>query len=311
MQYVKIKDMEISKLILGTVQLGINYGIANKKGLPDVKSRFDILRTALSGGINTLDTAMAYGESENIIGEYLENCKNYKKPYIVTKISGLKHYMKQKEVYEYCIDSVKLSAERLKVDKIPILLLHSYDELKIGGKAALEALEFLKSEGKIGIAGISLYATDDFDTIMQYPVIEAVQVPMSIFDLQLITNGVLNDLKQKGLIVFIRSVFLQGLMFLKPEELTKNLTKAAPYIEKLNEISQREKISIAQLATVFIRDMAGVTGLVLGCETVSQIKQNIDLIESLSLPNKLTEELFEVFSDFPRDVTDPRTWGAK
>lgn len=308
MQVTEIRGRTISKLVLGTVQLGIPYGIANKSGLPDMDARFEIIQEALNGGVNTLDTASAYGESEKVIGLFNRKRVCTDVPQVVTKVSGIQPGLCDKEVFDYVIHSVNRSCELLCLDTIPIVLLHSCDEWKNGGDAAVKALQHLKDTGKIGNAGISIYGTDDIDRVLAQPVFEAVQVPMNIFDQHLIKSGALEVLHQRQIIVFVRSVYLQGLLFLNPDELTGKLVKAKPYIKKLRFICERENKSIAELALAFIRDQKGVTGLVLGCETKNQIRQNIELFDAPPLSNSLMEEIKDCFSDIPDEVTDPRTW---
>mgnify|MGYP002411375467 FL=1 len=295
MQVTEIRGIKISKLVLGTVQLGIPYGIANKGGLPDMDARFEIIQEAIDGGVNTLDTAAAYGESEKIIGFFNRGRVCADIPQVVTKVSGIQPEMSDKEVFDYVINSVNRSCELLYIDTVPIVLLHSYNEWKNGGKAAVRALQHLKDTGKILNAGISIYGSDDVESVLDQPVFEAIQVPMSIFDQRLINSGALERLQERQIIVFVRSVYLQGLMFLNPNELTGNLVKAKSYIQKLLFICEREGRSVAELALAFIRDQKGVTGLVLGCETKNQIRQNIELFDSPPLSNSLIDEIKDCF----------------
>ena len=88
---------------------------------------------------------------------------------------------------------------------------------------------------------ISLYGSDDTDRVLEEPVFDAVQVPVNIFDLRLVRSGALERLRQKGMIVFVRSIYLQGLLFLEPEELSGKLTQAKPYIEKLRALCSKEQ----------------------------------------------------------------------
>ena len=91
MKTVNIKGLEISALSLGTVQLGLSYGINNADGKPSQETANAILNAALEGGINTLDTAGAYGDSEVVIGNWLKTVDPAKRPFIVTKAAGLDH----------------------------------------------------------------------------------------------------------------------------------------------------------------------------------------------------------------------------
>lgn len=308
MQTTEIRGMNISKLVLGTVQLGIPYGIANKSGLPDMNARLEIIQEALDGGVNTLDTAAAYGESEKVIGTFNRNRKSAEVPRIVTKVSGIPSGMSDKEIFDYVVHSVDRSRDLLCVDTVPIVLLHSFEEWENGGKAAIKALQHLKDTGKISLAGISLYGTDDMEKVLDQPIYEAVQVPMSLLDQRLIRTGALEKFQERQIIVFVRSIYLQGLVFLNPDELKGNLIKAKPYLQKLHSICERENKKVAEIALAFIRDLKAVTGLVLGCETKSQIRQNVELFDTPPLNDSLVEEIKDCFSDLPDEVTDPRTW---
>jgi aryl-alcohol dehydrogenase-like predicted oxidoreductase len=309
MKITVMKDLAISGLVLGTVQLGMPYGIANISGMPDVKTGLEIIQEAINGGVNTLDTASAYGESEKIIGLYNKSKKDSERPLVVTKVSGIKPGMKDKEIFDYTVRSVERSCSLLCLDTIPIVLLHSFVEWKNGGKAAVEALEYLKDRGYIKLAGISLYGSDDTDRVLEEPVFDAVQVPVNIFDLRLVRSGALERLRQKGMIVFVRSIYLQGLLFLEPEELSGKLTQAKPYIEKLRALCSKEQRSIAETALAYVRDQEAVTGLVLGCETIEQVRKNIELYHTPPLSKEMTEEIMDCFQSVPDEVTDPRTWG--
>jgi aryl-alcohol dehydrogenase-like predicted oxidoreductase len=246
------------------------------------------------------------------IGKILHNKPVYGKgsfELVVTKVSGIKPGMKDKEIFDYTVRSVERSCSLLCLDTIPIVLLHSFVEWKNGGKAAVEALEYLKDRGYIKLAGISLYGSDDTDRVLEEPVFDAVQVPVNIFDLRLVRSGALERLRQKGMIVFVRSIYLQGLLFLEPEELSGKLTQAKPYIEKLRALCSKEQRSIAETALAYVRDQEAVTGLVLGCETIEQVRKNIELYHTPPLSKEMTEEIMDCFQSVPDEVTDPRTWG--
>ena len=91
MKYNETKGVSISELSLGTVQLGVSYGINNQSGKPDRTQAFGILDTALTNGISALDTAAAYGDSEQVIGQWLQTIPEEKRPFITTKLKALDH----------------------------------------------------------------------------------------------------------------------------------------------------------------------------------------------------------------------------
>jgi aryl-alcohol dehydrogenase-like predicted oxidoreductase len=122
---------------------------------------------------------------------------------------------------------------------------------------------------------------------------------MNAFDTKMMQSGVLKKLKDKGCIVFVRSVFLQGLFFMDPEQMPESLASTAVYLKKLREVALQQGLSIAQLALSFIRDMEGVTSLVLGAETPEQVADNIKLMESPSLSEDAFSKLEKLSVEAP------------
>jgi len=288
----------ISKMTLGTVQLGMDYGINNTTGKPDMKASHEILGTALQNGITSLDTASAYGDSEIVIGSYLKESKQT--PFITTKFlttshAGTKEDVIEKEIYG-CVEN---SLKRLNINKLDCLMLHRTIDMTQHNKAVRNTLDKLQKDNLVGMAGVSVYNPEDINTMLQDDIYQAVQISINMFDQRLINTGILKDLKQKGITVFARSVFFQGLFYMNPENMTDEDMKiyVKPYIEKLNSISERYNISKGQLAVSYIRDQEGITSLVLGVDTKEQLQQNIQLMKGPKLNQELILEIQEQFSD--------------
>ena len=127
MKTVNVKGIDISVLSLGTVQLGLSYGINNADGKPSQETANAILNAALEGGINTLDTAGAYGDSEVVIGNWLKTIPVEKRPFIVTKAAGIDHSSLE-NLRKDLFGRVKTSKERLGVEQLDMLMLHSHAE---------------------------------------------------------------------------------------------------------------------------------------------------------------------------------------
>ena len=228
--------IDFSKLTLGTVQLGMNYGIANKIGKPNSDESYDILVAALNGGINTVDTSIDYGKSEKIIGEFIKRKKDNNLN-IVTKFNlvnnnSINLNQIRKEIYE----QVNSSLNTFGIDKIPVYLFHQGKDQDMESYAEPVSLVLseLKKDGLISVGGISLYNPHDVHFILENREFQAVQIPVNIFDQRLIVDGTLVKMKETNKIVFARSVYLQGLFFLNPAGLTGNLISAFPYLQKLN-----------------------------------------------------------------------------
>ena len=265
----------ISAMTLGTVQLGMNYGIANNAGKPGEAKSFSILRSALENGVTSLDTARAYGDSENVIGRFLKQWEG-EVPYITTKVPNLEGETPA-EIVKSAVESVEQSLENLGLSKVDAVMLHTAPDVVKYGKVAAEAMEKLLKLGYADQVGVSIYTNEDIMEMLKYDVFTVTQVPMSIFDQRLIACGAVDRLKDRDMTVFVRSVFLQGLFFLDPDKMEDPILveHAAPKIRMLRQIAEAEGMNVAQLAIAFMRDCTGVTSLVLGADTPDQVKNNI------------------------------------
>ncbi len=294
MKYSDQRGFSLSAMTIGTVQFGMNYGIANDGGQPDEAKSFDMLRAAFENGITSLDTAAAYGNSEELIGRFLKTWQG-SMPYITTKVPQHKGDVSSLE--SYVVNSVEQSLERLGVKKVNAVMLHSVHDMYQFSSAVAEAMEKLVKLGYTDQIGVSVYNKDDVDEMLKYPQYNVTQVPMSIFDQRLIASGATLDLKNRDYTVFVRSVFLQGLFFLDPDRIVDPilLEHAAPKIRVLRQIAAAEGLSIAQLAIAFMRDTAGVSSLVLGADTPDQVRENITYFESEGLSEAVMARLREEF----------------
>lgn len=160
--------MSENKLILGTVQFGMHYGINNKNGIPTGEESFAIMSKANELGIRYLDTAAAYGDSEKIIGNYKRVIGNNDHFKIITKISGNKSFTAQ----------VKESLEKLNCSNIDILLFHSYKSF-FETPNVLEEVKSLREKGVIERLGVSVYNNFEIDELLKIDDIEVIQLPLT------------------------------------------------------------------------------------------------------------------------------------
>jgi aryl-alcohol dehydrogenase-like predicted oxidoreductase len=311
MEYSKLHGYNISRLTLGTVALGMNYGISNNEDKPDKAHSFGIISSALKAGINTLDTARGYGEAEQLIGDFLENQEINQPVNIVTKFRLSQDSLNNKEkVRAEIYSSVRSSLSLLKLKYIPICLLHMNRRLPLHDVLEILPSVFsdLKNDGLIDIAGVSVDHPDEAVSFLEHPVIEAMQVPLNIFDTRVIKNGSLDRMHKDGKIVFIRSIFLQGLFFMNPHSLKGNLTEAAKYIEVLQDIARRANMSIAQLAFSFVNNLQGISSIVFGAVNQDQVKQNTGLLETGVISDEIKELIQSGFDEVPEHIITPGQW---
>lgn len=167
------------------------------------------------------------------------------------------------------------------------------------GDAVPRALKRLKSEGLIEKAGVSVYRPEEAEEMLRNDLYEAIQIPMNAFDTRIAQSGALRKLQAAGRMVFVRSVFLQGLFFLEPEKLPGNLSIAAKSLTQLRQIADAEGRGASELALAFIRDMEGVTSLVLGAETPEQVAENIRLMACPALKPDVRSRLEALSRETP------------
>lgn len=196
------------RLALGTAQFGLNYGIANQAGQVLVNDAATILDCAAAAGLDTLDTAIAYGDSEERLGQIGVNQWQ-----IVSKLPQLPD--RSLDVSAWVRASVMGSLERLKVSCLGGLLLHHpADLLGSQGDALYAAVAELKSLGVVEKIGISIYQPDELDTLLEHMAFDVVQAPFNILDRRLIDSGWLGRLRDLGVELHVRSVFMQGLLLM-------------------------------------------------------------------------------------------------
>ena len=304
MKSIIVNDKPLSQMTLGTVQLGMNYGIANNNGKPDTEKSHAMLSCAFENGVTSLDTARAYGTSEDVLGGFIKTQKSEDKPFITTKFTiKLPETASDKEIEAKIFESVETSLEKLGINKIDCLLHHEAEDLLLYGDIVQKTLEKLIKENYISMAGVSVYFPEDLDNMFKHDIYQATQIPMSLFDQKWIARGYLDKMKEKDIIVFVRSVFLQGLFFLNPDSITDPLLVeyAKPYLLKLREFCKKANMSIAEFAISFIRDVPGVTSLVLGADTEEQVLENINYMNAPALSDEMRKEVYNVFCNVNLD----------
>ena len=197
------------KLALGTVQFGLNYGIANRSGQVSLPMVSQIIALARDRQIDVIDTAAAYGESEVTLGHVgIEGFR------IVTKLPPLPGT--QGDVGVWARRQLAESLKRLRVQSLHGLLLHrASDLLGPRGRQLFRVLEDWRANGQVNKIGVSIYSPSELDHVMRLGKIDLVQAPFNLIDRRLQTSGWLTRLKDAQVEIHVRSAFLQGLL-LKP-----------------------------------------------------------------------------------------------
>jgi aryl-alcohol dehydrogenase-like predicted oxidoreductase len=291
------------KLGLGTVQFGLDYGVSNTTGQTSINDAGDILRFALKNNINTIDTASAYGTSEQVIGEFNKNGEEYN---IVTKtipIQKEKISVDDLEKTKYCYSQ---SLKRLNQDHLYGLLLHNADDLKaVNGKSLYRVLEDIKSRGRCKKVGVSVYNADQIDFVLDHFPIDLIQIPMNVFDQRLIHCGALKKLKEYGVEIHVRSAFLQGFVFMRPEELPKRFARYSKLLGNFRNTVEELDLSPAGASLDFLMQQPEIDKVICGVNSLAQFK------ELLATVSNLVSVRREIYDDFALDddlFLNPMTW---
>lgn len=304
--------MDISKITLGTAQIGFDYGIANIDGKPNFKTAIKLLEFAWDNGINTFDTAPSYGNSEEIIGSFIssKSKKDVRNIVISSKLSKieLKEKISFENLYNHIIKEIFQSINNLKIKSIPIYLLHHAPDIHLKNGIVIECLNQIKEEGLIKKLGISVYDIKQVEVLLTYKEIDVIQVPFNLFDHRLIKTGLLKKLEKKKIIIFARSVYLQGLFFKSLNELPQDLRIAKKSLKKLIDITNNYQLDIAELAALFVRDTPEISSMVIGAESIAQVKKNIEILNKNPLNKEIREVILEDFAEVPKKIIDPRLW---
>lgn len=303
MKYTAYKDLELSQLTLGTVQFGLNYGIANRTGRPSYESARDIIACAYEGGVNCLDTAAAYGESEDVLGRALSELGIKDKVHIVSKVPPMPESLTAKEADDFIEKSIEESLKRLGIDMLPICLLHREEN-----SCYLESLAKLKDKGLIRHVGVSVMTPEATRTIVESGLAEAVQIPTNILDRRFTGTGTTRMMKDQVVGVFVRSVYLQGLILMPEAEIPENLSVVAPVLARLRRLAEDAGMNLAELAMRYVLGIEGLTSVLVGVDTVEQMQQNLSLFEHGALGVELMQAVDDIVPVLDDCVLMPNKW---
>lgn len=271
--------MKSSKLVLGTVQFGCQYGI-NSKGRPNTQMVSDILSEAFTGGITILDTSSAYGNAEEVLGEVAA----------AQKFQIMSKYPKSDKSVSETIDR---TLKCLGCPKLYGYLLHHFS-VYTENKDVWNDFIHLKAEGKVEKIGFSLYEPHELDLILEDGVpFDLIQIPFNIFDRQF--EPYFERLKQMNVEIHVRSTFLQGLFFKDRDTLPEKLLPLKPYLETLDRYANDTNLSVAEIALNYNIQNPHIDGVLIGVDTKDQLRTNIRSVSDkrveLSIEVKETELL--------------------
>jgi len=282
------------KLVIGSAQLGMKYGLFNNKPI-SIKEFKKIEKLVFKSNINFIDTAISYGDSENIIGN--SKLKNLN---IITKIK----LPEKKDIYikDWVSKEISKSLNRLKIKNIYGVLIHDYrDLLGKNGKIYLLSLQELKKKKIIKKIGISIYSPQEIKNIWKFWKPDLVQVPFNPLDNRILDSGWVDTLKKFKVKIFVRSVFLQGLL-INEGQIFRMKRNYIILLNKFKNWCYKNNISLLQGCLHFVKQFKKIDYLVIGFDNYNQLKEIIDVFKKkqIIIPRN--------FSTNKKNLIDPRKW---
>lgn len=296
------------ELCLGTVQFGMDYGIRGQKQ-PSVEQAVQMLDYATQNGINNIDTANAYGTAEDVVGEFLKKKTiPREKLFIISKFRpNLLDEANEDQYYDIMKANLENTLLRLHTDYLDSYLLHS--ARYVWNDTIIDTLNRMKKEGYVKHVGVSVYETDEAKKCIERPNVDFMQLPYSIFDQRMKTDGVfkLAHKAEYPTQIHSRSAFIQGLILMKEDEVPDFLEKAKPIVRKIDELCQQYEVSRIELAMSYVKRQDSISHLVFGVDNLEQLQENIVLFEN-SLPNEIIDEFSKEFVNIDTDIVMPSLW---
>ena len=285
-----------NKLILGTVQMGLAYGINNNSGKISLQNSLEILEYAFNNGIEILDSAVAYGNAHEVIGEFHKKFPT-KRFEIITKLPNQMDGNIYEKVNGYLND--------LKVDQLHALLFHSFSSYK-GNINNFDVLRKLKSDKKIKYLGVSVYTNEEIEEVILNGEIDIIQLPYNLFDNNSLRGEILKRAKAKGKIIHTRSALLQGLFFKDINDQNDIVLKLKNELVLLADISKTHEVSISELALSYCLQQNTIDNVLIGVDSINQLKDNIKSVNYKIRPE--TIDKINAIKIKNKDLLNPSLW---
>ncbi len=259
--------MDLRKLTIGTAQFGLDYGIANQIGQVSFEEIQRILDFASNQGINTLDTAIAYGDSETRLG--LAGVSDWN---IVSKLPAVPENCQN--IIAWVIDSVEGSLIRLKVNSLFGLLLHRPGDLNSEkGEELYESLETVKRLGMVSHLGVSVYSPEELRTLNNFKELTVIQSSLNIIDKRILDIGnVLNEGANR-FTIHTRSAFLQGLLLMNSEQRPPKFSKWDNLWDVLDKFIDQSGLTRLEVCIRYVMKVEAVNKVIVGIDSLSQLKE--------------------------------------
>jgi aryl-alcohol dehydrogenase-like predicted oxidoreductase len=305
--------LQISALSLGTAAFGMNYGIspdASKTGGLPPPSGADcamLVQRALDSGINLIDTARAYGDSEVVLGEALQGQRQ--RTFIATKVHCLDRRgapLRGSALRARVQASVRKSLEALKTDHVDMLLIHSAPPTLLQSNEVIDVLREVKSRGWTRYVGASTYGQEAPRLAIEHH-LDVIQVAYNVFDRRL-EDTILPLARQHGVAVVVRSVYLKGALTERGDDLPEHLGQLTDLSRRFRQIAAQYELAPADLALRFVLTNPAVASALVGVRSVAELDLALQSAAQGPLPPNILADLDPLRTDDVQ-LVDPSRWG--
>ena len=288
----------MNRLALGTAQFGLVYGVANRRGQVSLDESRAIVKHARAAGLDTLDTAISYGNCEQHLGEI-----GVLQWQVVSKLPAIPESCS--DVAAWVSASVAASLQRLRVNQLRGLLLHQPGQLLgVHGEALYNALRGLKDDGLVQKIGVSIYEPEELNALYAKFSFDVVQTPFNILDRRILDSKWLARLSKQGTEVHVRSVFLQGLLLMNPADRPKKFNRWQPLWNSWQQWLGDTRLTPLQACLNYALAQREVDRVIVGVDSLNQLNEIL---------RATGEELPEVPGELrcnDSDLINPSRWNS-
>jgi len=294
---------QTSRLVLGTAQLGMDYGIANTTGQPVYHTVSSIVQEAWEYGLREFDTAQAYGQSEQVLGQVFKDLGIAAEVRVITKFASDVDHSDRTTLN----NAFEISLNNLGVESLYGLMLHREDMLDLWEKGLRENLMDIVDSGRVKHMGVSVYSPGKAVQAINADGISIVQLPTNVMDRRFEKAGVFQLADDARKTIYVRSIFLQGLLLMPPDDMPEHMRFAAPVLNRLTSLAQGAGLSVNELCIGYIKNAFSHARLIFGAETPVQVRENIKYW-NMSWSDGLTEKIQIEFDEIDEMVLNPSLW---
>lgn len=288
--------MKKGKLVLGTVQFGIPYGINNHSGQLSVDCAHSVLDKAKESGIEEIDTADGYGTAPEVLKFYFQR-----------NPGSFRVFSKMGEMGTVSFSQhLKQSCQRLGVSHLDGYYFHRF--LDFINFKDFESVGRLKAEGLLRRLGVSIYTESELESAVAHPEVDVIQLPFNLLDCSTEKVELLKKAKHRGKLIYARSIFLQGLFLKDINSLPPRLQPLQSALRGVHQLAKDTQLTVEELCL----------GYVLGREYIDKVLIGVDSVEQLSINLQSTKKKVDPGVEIAlkqlvvvdRQLLNPTTWGA-